>query len=122
MVVLVILRPASGRRITGDSEITAETLGQYEPSDEDVNAVRAAFGEAGFDVGPLVGVSFAATGPRALVERFFGTKVSTSSITGAHVVSDSGDLSRELPLGNIAVEVANRLEAATFEPPEEVSC
>ena len=51
VVALVLLRPASGRPLTGASRVTAETLEQYAPDPADAESVAGALREQGFEDG-----------------------------------------------------------------------
>lgn len=121
LTALVLLRPASGREITGGSAITAETLEDYLPDPEATADVARRLREAGFDVGPLGGVSMALTGPLALFEQFFGTKVEPAPDGGWVFVDSGGETSREVPLAGVPEEVAAGVHAVTFEPPAELA-
>jgi hypothetical protein len=113
IVAMAVLRPASGRAITGRSQITAETLGQFAPDPGDVDAVTDALARAGFRVGPLVGVALSLAGPPAAFERYFGVRVRPAE-DGGWVAGEDG--TRELP---VPPELAGRVHAFTFEPPTE---
>jgi hypothetical protein len=113
IVAMAVLRPASGRAITGRSQITAETLGQFAPDPGDVDAVTDALARAGFRVGPLVGVAMSLAGPPAAFERYFGVRVRPAE-DGGWVAGEDG--TRELP---VPAELAGRVHAVTFEPPAE---
>lgn len=113
LVAMAVLRPASGRAITGRSQITAETLDQFAPDPGDVDAVTDALTRAGFRVGPLVGVAMSLAGPPAAFERYFGVRVRPAA-DGGWVAGEAG--TRELP---VPAEVADRVHAVTFEPPAE---
>ena len=63
---LVVLKP--GGQVT---EVTAATRGEWKPESKNVERARRALTELGFELGPLVGVSFSITGPRELFERVF---------------------------------------------------
>ena len=116
VVAQVVLKPASGREITGDSIITADTLPSYLPSPEDASIVARELAGAGFDVGPLMGIGMTISGPRALFEDCFGTEV-TESAEGGWVAT--GAATRELPTDSLPEAVATRVHAVTFEPPAE---
>lgn len=113
LVAMAVLRPASGRAITGRSQITAETLDQFAPDPGDVDAVTDALTRAGFRVGPLVGVAMSLAGPPAAFERYFGVRVRPAE-DGGWVAGEDG--TRELP---VPAELAGRVHAVTFEPPAE---
>jgi hypothetical protein len=106
LVALAVLKPASGRAISGESRITAETLQEFAPDPADADAVARALARAGFRVGPLVGIGMSVTGPRATFERYCGVRLRAAD----------DDTARELPVPD---ELADRVHALTFEPPAE---
>jgi hypothetical protein len=120
LVAQVILRPASGRRITGESIITAETLPLYAPDPDSASAAAGAFAGAGFEVGPLAGVGFSVSGPRDLFERFFQADIVAHDDGGWAVVDPDGSAHRELPLDALPSTLAQRVQAITFEVPAEM--
>jgi hypothetical protein len=120
LVVQVILRPASGRRITGETRITAENFGDYAPSRDDAAVVARVLADAGFDIGPFVGISMSATALAQVIESFFDTRVITSPTDGSYAVWANGEQRRELPLHSLPRSLVDRLEAVTFEPPAEI--
>ena len=115
VVALAVLRPASGRPISGASRITAETLHEYAPDPADAERAAHALRTEGFEVGPLGGIAMSITAPRGTFERVFGTGVEPAPDGGW--VSEAG--ARELPLEQLGPELAGRLGAVTFEPPGE---
>ncbi len=112
IVAMVVLAPASGRAITGESEITAETLHEFAPDPADADHVARVLAGAGFAVGPPVGIAMSISGPRAVFEAFFGVPVADAEEGGWLA---SGER-RELP---VPAELAGRVQAVTFEPPAE---
>lgn len=115
IVALVVLRPGSGRAITGESQITAENLEQFAPDPGDAEAVARALADAGFSVGPVVGIGMSVSGPRDRFEEYFGVAVADAE-DGGWVVEGGG---RELPLDALPDDVRERVHAVTFEPPAE---
>jgi hypothetical protein len=111
LVAIVILTPASGQAITGASAITAETLHEFAPDPGDADRVARVLADAGFSVGPLVGIGMSISGPRATFERFFGVAVDDAEEGGW-----LADGARELP---VPPALADRVHAITFEPPAE---
>lgn len=99
----VVLRPADGRDLTGDERITSANLREYLPSDDAVATARSWFEGAGFDVGPVVGIGFSITAPRARFEEVFGA------------VPDG----EELPLERVPPHVRRVLASVTFSPPPD---
>jgi hypothetical protein len=100
---LVVLRPAGGRALTGDEVITSETVAEFLPAPDDAERVRAYFRDLGYDVGPLVAMSFSITGPGPRFEETFGAQ------------PDVG----ELPLDRLPPEVSGAVQAVTFPPPPD---
>jgi hypothetical protein len=121
VTALVLLRPGSGREITGSSPITAETLQDYLPDPDEAADVARRLRDTGFEVGPVGGISMAVTGPAALFEEFFGTKVAPAPDGGWVFVDSGGATSREVPMSSVPPEVATRVHAVTFEPPAELA-
>jgi hypothetical protein len=112
----VVLRPASGRKLGGDSAITAETLAQYQPSPEAAKRVREKLARAGFEIGPLVGNSFSITAPASTFQKFFATKVREAGKGGLEFESAGGmELAAEALPRSLAEDVA----AVTFTPPPD---
>lgn len=115
IVALVVLRPGSGRAITGESQITAENLEQFAPNPSDAEVVARTLADAGFDVGPVVGIAMSVSGPRERFEEFFDIRAADAE-DGGWVVAGGG---RELPLEALPDDVRERVQAVTFEPPAE---
>lgn len=86
--------------------ITAATLAANQPPNETVETVQKLFSEAGFKLGPYVGISFSISGPRSLFEKFFGTRL--DKVQGY-----------ELPLDSLPKKVAALIQAVTFTPPPD---
>jgi hypothetical protein len=116
---LVVLRPGSGRELTGATAITAANLADYLPDPDDVKLVRDAFARAGFKVGDPVGIAFSVDAPRSRFERFFATTVGPAE-EGGFGAFEGGTGQRELPLSALPPPVRERVVAATFEPPAEL--
>lgn len=111
LVALVVLAPASGRPITGETAITAETLHEFTPDPGDVEAVTRVLVDAGFTVGPLVGIAMSISAPRERFASFFGVAVDDAEEGGWEAEG-----ARELP---VPAALAGRVHAVTFEPPAE---
>ena len=116
-MALVVLQPASGRRITGDSVITTATIAEFAPDPGDAAFVRDELAQAGFSVGPVAGISMSVSAPRERFERYFGTKVRPAADGGWQWAA--GD-TRELPSDRVPDAVAPRVHAVTFEEPAEL--
>ncbi len=114
VAALVVLKPASGREITGASQITSETLQEFAPDPGDVEHVARALAGQGLEVGPAVGISMSVSGPRDSFETAFGVKVAAADEGGW--VAEGGQ--RELPVPR---SLADKVHAVTFEPPAETT-
>ena len=119
VVAHVVLKPASGREITGDSMIRADTLEEFAPDPGDASLVARVLADASFEVGPTVGIGMSVTGPRSLFESYFGTRVEAADEGGWVAVHVSGAATRELPIDELPEPVAQRVHAVTFEEPAE---
>lgn len=117
----VIVRAASGKRLQGSEPITTRTLAEHQPSPGDVEAARAAFEAAGFDVGSLGGISFAVTAPQERFEQLFGIELDVDergAVSLAGKKAPSGGL--ELPLDRLPATLRDRLETVAFTPPADL--
>lgn len=115
----VILRSASGKVISSETIITAETIKDYVPAVEAVTRATAAFAAAGFEVGPMVGISFAITAPVSLFEQQFQTQLRLAEAGGVEAVKADGSGSYELPLAALPSSLANLVTAVAFSPPPD---
>jgi hypothetical protein len=113
VVAIAVLKPASGEAITGNSQITAETLPAFAPAPGAADAVARTLGRAGFRAGPLVGIGMSVAGTRTAFEAYFGVPVRPAP-DGGWLAGEHG--TRELPL---PAELADSVHAVTFEPPAE---
>jgi hypothetical protein len=116
---IVLLRPASGERIGGASQITAETLPRYLPAKDSAERARAYFLQRGFDVSALSGISFNITGGVERFEQEFGVEIDLTE-GYPRVTLDAGTFAYELPLGRLPVSLRDVIEAVTFEEPAEM--
>ena len=119
IVAHVVLKPASGRTITGESMIRADTLDSFAPDPSDAHAVARVLTDAGFEVGPTVGIGMSMAGSRALFERYFGTKIVDAPDGGWVAVDATGSTTRDLPLDKLTPPVADRTLTVTFDEPAE---
>ena len=71
LTLLVVLRAASGAQLPPGG-VTSGTLAAGVPGPKDTERVRAYLAGRGFDLGPLVGISFSITGTRELAHGLFG--------------------------------------------------
>src|SRR5213596_2716200 len=71
----VVLRSATGRTPDGNALITAETIKDFTPSSEAVARATTFFESAGFEVGPLAGISFSISAPTSRFQETFKTQL-----------------------------------------------
>jgi hypothetical protein len=114
----VILRPAGGRRVSGQDRITSENVQAFLPDPSAVSGVSEFFRRVGFEVSEAVGLSFSIAGPVSLFEGVFGEHL---SLTGegriTEIRTDGGRL--EMPLDRVPPELADLIEIVTFTPPPD---
>lgn len=68
---LVLLRTADGRRPEA-ADLTADRIQDLVPDPQVVEGVTAFFADAGFDVGPVAGLTLPISGPPDVFEATFG--------------------------------------------------
>ncbi|MGH3666581.1 MAG: hypothetical protein ACRDU8_10940 [Egibacteraceae bacterium] len=112
-----VCRPA--RAGDPDRPVTAETVAELAPHAEAAARARDWFAEQGFDVGELVGTSFAVTAPRSRFEATFGdhVKVEGAGAATGGAASVAGRDDRTLSLERLPETVAEALQAVAFSPP-----
>jgi len=115
----VVLRPASGRQIDLETLITAENISQYEPSQETVEESSRSFKSLGFEVGPMVGISFSITAPTRIFTDVFKVHLRRTNRGGIEFLGDNGVGRLELPITNLTEDLARHLHAVTFTPPPD---
>lgn len=113
---LVVLRPAGGELATED--VTAENAARLQPDPGAAEAVSAFFRQAGFEVGPLVGFSFAVSAPQALFESVFATPLLVEG-EGASMTARTPAEQLELPLGSLPRQVTGAVRAVAFTAPPD---
>ncbi len=117
---MVIVRAASGRRLSDSGAIDAASLPEHVAAPADVVAVQKVYAAQGFEVGPYVGISFSITARRSQFETAFAVKLKVGR-DGAVTVSRQGkSLGIELPLDELRASVRDVIETITFTPPVEL--
>ena len=95
---------------------TPDTAAAERPAAHDVDAARAFFGTAGFEVTDVYGISFSITGRPTVFEATFGETITTEGTGPADAVTTaSGRL--ELRLDRLPEPVTRAVAAVTFSPP-----
>ena len=119
-VALVLLTARSGRIVTGDTQLTAQTLPEYAPDPADAAVVAGILQAAGFRVGPVVGISMSIEGSPRLFNDFFGTEIMRADDGGWAAQGSNGSAGLELPMTGLPRQLQGRVAAVTFEPPAEL--
>jgi hypothetical protein len=104
---LVVLKPASGADRSPNEAITTATLRQNAPDPGVAERLRSHFVRQGFEVGPLVGISFSIAGPRELM----------SGVFPGYAQSEGTDA--ELPLDALPEDLRSAVQAVATEAPPE---
>ena len=115
----VLIQSASGKSVEPDSEITADTLHLYTPSEKDVNIVRSHFENSGFQTTALVGISIGINGPAQLFEQFFETTIYQNEQGYFSTHPENEVRNFDLPADVLSNAVADLVQAITFSPPIE---
>jgi hypothetical protein len=113
----VVLRPARGTLIRGDTRITADNISEFAPAPEAAASAADEFRSKGFQVGPLVGVSFSITGTVASFEKFFGVRLRRAGRGGILFVLE-GDYSKlEISDQDLPGHLRKSVQAISFSLP-----
>ena len=114
----VILRPASGKSVTGQDAITSENIRDFMPSTETFTAAAQGFQSAGFDVSAEGPTGFSITAPAATFEKVFKTRL-RSDDGGVRSVKKDESEDFELSLRSLPRELSRYVEAISFTPPPD---
>jgi hypothetical protein len=112
----VLLFGEGGRRFS-DAELVAENAAALRAPADSASAAAAYFRNAGFEVGPAVGLGFSITGKASLFEKVFGVKLAGDGRGGMYIAGTKED--RGLPTGRLPEQVRKYVAAIEFpEPPD----
>ena len=115
----VLLQPASGAAIDGETVITSENIQDFAPSPGAVAAAQEEFVALGFEVGEMVGVSFSITAPVETFEEVFGTSLSVDEQMGVQFVDEDSSQAPELPMDSLPGSLSDHVLVVTFAPPPD---
>lgn len=115
----VILRPASGKAIDDRSVISADNLAEFAPSPSAVSSVTAGFRSKGFEIGPVVGVSFSVTGTIRAFEKFFGMRIRLGRDRAYEFVAKNKTVGHELSGENLPAVLREFVHAVAFPLPPD---
>ncbi len=116
----VVLRPATGRTLTGHEEITRETLHEFLPDPQMAHRVAAAFADSGYEVGPVVGVSFSISARPAVIEQHFRVKLPLDQDGRLDFEDHTRRRGFELPLDALPPSLAEQILSISFGPPADL--
>ncbi len=109
----VSLRPKSGIMPKPES-ITSENLESFLPDATRASQTRVYFESLGFEVGALVGNSFAISAAAKKFEQHFHTKILHNN---QHASLEDGSL--ELPVAHLPIELRTTVSAVSFSAPPD---
>ena len=115
----VILRSKSGKEPSADAVITAETLHEYEPSSTAVLESQRRLNALGFQVTPLVGISFSITAAQDVFEQVFKVTLRQNQKGSVEIVKNNRAAGNELPLEKLPKDLQAYVYAVTFVPPPD---
>jgi hypothetical protein len=110
----VILIPASGQLIDCQTLISAANLSGFLPPPNALSATAAQFLAGGFEVGPLMGISFSVTGTIAAFEAFFGLGVRLAGDRGYEFAAGDESVGHELSGPNLPAALRHLVQAVVF--------
>lgn len=115
----VVLVAATGRVVDGNTTITSQNIDDYRPSEATAQLVSQYFKKHGFEVFPLVGISFTISASARHFSEFFDTSLAEDAASGIQAVPDSITASSELPLAQLEKTIADSIVSVTFVPPPD---
>ena len=107
-VILPTKQPVS------EAQLTAEHLAAWLPDPSVVAAAQEAYAQAGFSVGPGVGISFSLTAAVTHFEKLFATRLRRTDAEGITCTAGTS-----LPLDKLPPALARHVETIVFPPPPE---
>ena len=115
----VLLVSATGQTVDGNTLITSENIDNYRPSEETVQHVSHYFRRHGFEVSPLVGISFTISASAHHFSDVFQVSLTENETDGIQAVIGSNTPRSDLPLESLDNEIVDSLISVTFVPPPD---
>lgn len=115
----VILRPASGKRITDLTVITVENVKEFIPEEGAAVSATVTFHSEGFEVGPIIGISFSITGPVKVFERFFMVPLHRGKDGAIKFIIEGKVQVSELPAEKLPGELRKSVLTVVFPLPPD---
>ncbi len=113
----VLLISATGITFDENTLITSDNIKDYQPAAETTQIVSQYFKNNGFEVTPMVGISFTIYAPARHFSDFFNTSLGVDEAGGIRVLLSSSKTSLELPLDLLPDSIENLIVAITFSAP-----
>lgn len=113
----VLLISATGITVDENTLITSDNIEDYLPAAETTQIVSQYFKNNGFEVTPLVGISFTIYAPARHFSDFFNTSLGVDEARGIRVLLNSSKASSELPLNLLPDSIKNLIVTITFSAP-----
>jgi len=115
----VVLKSASGKSFDDLTEITAENVHDFLPTDEAVTMATEAFMLAGFQVGTVVGNNFSISAEVGNFEKVFNVRLRYQTSGEVMAVRDDGSSSYELPIKDLPTSLGDLIEVIIFTKPPD---
>lgn len=115
----VILRSAKGLAINGKVAISAGNVAEFAPSPSAVSSITTEFRSKGFEIGPVVGISFAVTGTIRAFEEFFGVRIRLGKDHAYEFVARHKTVGHELSGEELPEVLRKFVHAVVFPPPPD---
>jgi subtilase family serine protease len=115
----VLLVSATGSVVDGNTIITSENINTYRPSESTVQLVSQYFRASGFEVSPLVGISFTIAASARHFSDFFGVSLVEDSRGGIQASLGGATTQSELPLERLEKTITDSISSVTFVPPPD---
>lgn len=97
-----------------EAQITSEHIATWLPDPSVIAATPEAYAQAGFSVGPCVGISFSITAAVKHFEKLFATRLRRTDAEGITCTAGTS-----LPLDKLPPALARHVETIVFPPPPE---
>lgn len=118
---MVIMRSASGIVPDPNIEITEKNIHLFAPDTAAARRMATAFQALGFDVGPLVGISFSITAPARQFIKVFQTDLTQVDDGSIHAEKNGNRDDLELPINNLGNTITENVYRITFTPAADLN-
>ncbi len=115
MSAQVVLAARDGTKEPSPQQLTSARLAEVEPDEAAARRVMSWWRDKGFDVGPLVGISFSVSGPAELFARHLHAASALAALAEGR--SDREHL--EIPTTRLPGPLRRSVAAVTFSAPPD---